>query len=269
MIHYPARDGTSIPAYLTLPPGGASKNLPVVVLPHGGPHWRDTASFDYIVQFLATRGYAVLQPQFRGSTGFGDAYVKAGYRQWGGLMQDDVTDGVRHLIADGTADPKRICIAGLSYGGYAALAGAAFTPDLYACAASIGGVSDLPTLLSEAKRPFGSDTDAVASDEERIGKTYDPNVIAKSPARSAATVTAPVLLLHGVDDSVVPIAQSERMARALEKAGRPVKFVKLAGEDHWLSRGDTRLQVLKELDAFLAPFLSQPASGAPAPAKTP
>jgi dipeptidyl aminopeptidase/acylaminoacyl peptidase len=124
-------------------------------------------------------------------------------------------------------------------------------------------------LLIEAKRPFGSDTDEVASDEERIGKPSDPNVIAKSPARSAASVTAPILLLHGVDDSVVPIAQSDRMAKALEKAGKSVKFVKLAGEDHWLSRGDTRLQVLKELDAFLAPFLSQPASGVPAPAKTP
>jgi dipeptidyl aminopeptidase/acylaminoacyl peptidase len=254
-VSYTARDGTSIPAYLTLPPGGNAKNLPLVVLPHGGPNARDEDRFDYIVQFLATRGYAVLQPQFRGSTGFGDAFEKAGYRQWGLLMQDDVTDGVKHLIADGTADPQRICIVGLSYGGYAALAGAAFTPELYACIASVSGVSDLPAMLIEEKRPFGADTDDVADDAERIGKASDPNVIARSPARSASTVRAPVLLLHGVDDSIVPIDQSERMAKALEKAGKPVTFVKLPGEDHWLSRGETRLQVLKELEKFLAQHL--------------
>ncbi len=254
-IGYAARDGTTIPAYLTLPPGLGPKNLPLVVLPHGGPHSHDDDSFNYMVQFLATRGYAVLQPQFRGSTGFGDAFMRAGYRQWGGLMQDDVTDGVRHLIEDGTADPKRICIVGGSYGGYAALAGAAFTPELYACAASIAGVSDLPTLLQESKVEFGSESDAVNSDEETIGRGSDPQVIAKSPARAAANVRAPILLLHGLDDSVVPVAQSERMEKALRAAGKPVTFVKLAGEDHWLSRADTRLQVLKELDKFLGQYL--------------
>jgi len=254
-IHYPARDGTSIPAYLSLPPGSDGKNLPLVVLPHGGPEYRDGDDFDYLVQFLATRGYAVLQPQFRGSTGFGDAFRKAGYRQWGGLMQDDVTDGVKHLIADGTANPARVCIVGASYGGYAALAGGAFTPELYACVASIAGVSDLPDMLIYEKRAHGADSDAIAYWTDHVGPASNPNVAAKSPARSGATFRAPVLLLHGVDDSVVPIDQSERMAKALEKAGKTVTFVKLPGEDHWLSRADTRLQVLKELEKFLAQYL--------------
>jgi dipeptidyl aminopeptidase/acylaminoacyl peptidase len=146
-IDYAARDDVEIPAFLTLPPGLGEKNLPLVVLPHGGPHAHDTGDFNWWTQFLATRGYAVLQPQFRGSTGYGAAHRKAGYGQWGGLMQDDVTDGVKAMIKNGLADPARICIAGASYGGYAALAGAAFTPEMYACAISVNGISDLPALL--------------------------------------------------------------------------------------------------------------------------
>ena len=150
---FKARDGTQIPAYLTLPPGSEGKKLPLVVLPHGGPESRDWPQFDWWSQFLATRGYAVLQPQFRGSTGFGEAFRLAGRRQWGGLMQDDVTDGVQALISDGTADPGRVCIVGASYGGYAALAGATFTPQLYHCAASINGVSDLADMLQWVQQP--------------------------------------------------------------------------------------------------------------------
>jgi dipeptidyl aminopeptidase/acylaminoacyl peptidase len=254
-IRYLARDGASIPAYLTLPPGANGKDLPLVVMPHGGPESRDDDGFDYVAQFLATRGYAVLQPQFRGSTGFGDSFRRAGYRQWGGLMQDDVSDGVRHLIADGTASANHVCIVGFSYGGYAALAGAAFTPELYACAASIAGVSDLPAMLLTTRRSYGKESDSIAYWNDHIGLGSDPSVIAKSPARSAATVKAPVLLMHGVEDSVVPIDQSERMAKALQSAGKPVTFIRLPGEDHWLSRTETRLQVLKELDAFLAVHL--------------
>lgn len=134
VISYPARDGAMVPAYLTIPPGSNGKNLPLVVLPHGGPEARDDYAFDWWAQFLAVRGYAVLQPQFRGSTGFGNAWRRAGYRQWGGLMQDDVTDGVKAMIEQGIANAERICIVGASYGGYAALAGAAFTPKLYRCA---------------------------------------------------------------------------------------------------------------------------------------
>ncbi len=245
---YLSRDGVDIPAFVILPPGREPKNLPLVVLPHGGPESHDTPSFDWLAQFLATRGYVVLQPQFRGSTGYGEAHRLAGYRQWGGRMQDDVSDGVRHLIADGTVDPTRVCIVGASYGGYAALAGAAFTPDLYACAASINGVSDLPLMLDAERRQAR----AIEYWFDHIGLPSDPNVAAKSPARSAASVRAPVLLLHGVDDSVVSAKQSEVMAKALETAGKPFRFVRLPGEDHYMSRSETRSQVLRELESFLA-----------------
>jgi dipeptidyl aminopeptidase/acylaminoacyl peptidase len=255
-IRYLARDGTSIPAFLTLPPGRPAKNLPVVILPHGGPESRDVAGFDWLLQFLATRGYAVLQPQFRGSLGYGEKFRLAGYRQWGGLMQDDVSDGVRHLIANGTADPSRICIVGASYGGYAALAGAAFTPELYACAASIAGVSDLPSMIGSVMKNSGSESDAVYYWVDHIGPPTDPNTVAKSPSRSAATVRAPVLLLHGAEDTVVPIQQSQTMERALREAGKPVTFVTLPGEDHGLSRSATRTRVLQELEGFLAKHLA-------------
>jgi dipeptidyl aminopeptidase/acylaminoacyl peptidase len=254
-FRYLARDGTSIPAFLTLPPGRPARDLPVVILPHGGPESRDVAEFDWLPQFLATRGYAVLQPQFRGSVGYGEQFRLAGYRQWGGLMQDDVSDGVRHLIANGTANPSRVCIVGASYGGYAALAGAAFTPDLYACAVSIAGVSDLPAMIGSAKKNYGSESDSLAYWIDHIGPPTDPNTIAKSPSRSAATVRAPVLLMHGAEDTVVPIQQSKTMERALKEAGKEVTMVTLPGEDHWLSRSATRTRVLQELDTFLAKYL--------------
>ncbi len=255
-ISYLARDGASIPAYLTLPPGREAKMLPLVVLPHGGPESRDTSGFDWLAQFLATRGYAVLQPQFRGSTGFGRAHRLAGYGEWGGRMQDDLSDGVRHLVATGVADPRRVCIAGASYGGYAALAGAAFTPDLYACAASVNGVSDLPTMIGDLLRGGAESSDAVAYWKDHIGPPTDPRVAARSPARAASSVRAPVLLLHGAHDSVVPPSQSQLMAKALATAGKPYRFVELPGEDHWLSSGTMRTRALEELESFLAQHLA-------------
>jgi dipeptidyl aminopeptidase/acylaminoacyl peptidase len=252
---YPARDGTRIPAYLTLPPGAADRSLPLVVLPHGGPESSDDADFDWLSQFLATRGYAVLRPQFRGSTGFGEQFRIAGYRQWGLRMQDDVTDGVAHLVSEGLADPKKVCIVGASYGGYAALAGVAFTPGLYACAASIGGISDLPAMLTDLRLDHGEDTDSLYYWYDHIGSPSDPGIAARSPARNAAGVTAPVLLIHGIEDTVVRIRQSELMSRALEQLGKPVTFVRLEGEDHWLSREATRQRVLVELEAFLGKYL--------------
>ena len=254
-ITYPARDGTPIPAFLTLPPGRPAKDLPVVILPHGGPEARDEEEFDWLAQALATRGYAVLQPQFRGSTGYGEKWRLAGYRQWGGLMQDDVSDGVRHLVANGTANPNKVCIVGWSYGGYAALAGAAFTPDLYACAASIAGVSDLPAMLGYARKGAEKDSGAVVYWKDHIGPANDPNVIAKSPARAAGGVRAPVLLLHGAEDTVVPIEQSKIMERALTQAGKQVTLVELPSDDHGMVRSATRLRMLQELDTFLAKYL--------------
>jgi dipeptidyl aminopeptidase/acylaminoacyl peptidase len=251
-MRYKARDGTSIPAYLTTPASKPNAPVPLVVLPHGGPNARDYFQFDWLAQFLASRGYAVLQPQFRGSTGFGDAFREAGYHQWGGLMQDDVTDGVRAMIDQGIADPHRVCIVGASYGGYAALAGAAFTPDLYSCAVSISGVSDLPALMREEVPIFGGWISASLSEwKARVGAPNDSNLSAKSPINSVKTIKAPILIIYGTGDGVVPNAQSEQMARALTAAGKNVTVAVLPGEDHWLSLTGTRVQVLKELDAFL------------------
>jgi dipeptidyl aminopeptidase/acylaminoacyl peptidase len=261
-IDYAARDGTRIPAFLTLPPGSAGKSLPLVVLPHGGPEAHDEYAFDYFVQFLATRGYAVLQPQFRGSTGYGDAHRRAGYRQWGGLMQDDVTDGVKAMIAQGVADPGRVCIVGISYGGFAALAGATLTPELYACAVSINGVSDLPGMLGYEGRA-GDDWNAIAYWREHIGPRHDPKVTERSPSRNADRARAPILLVHGVSDSVVPIQQSELMAVALQRAGKPFEFVRVEGADHWLSTGASRTRVLEATGEFLRKQLAPAGAAAP------
>jgi dipeptidyl aminopeptidase/acylaminoacyl peptidase len=260
-LTYKARDGYEIPAFLTLPPGGGDKQLGLVVLPHGGPESRDARHFDWLAQFIASRGYAVLQPQFRGSTGYGEAHRKAGYRQWGLLMQDDVTDGVQALIEQGVVDAKRVCIVGASYGGYAALAGAAFTPELYACAVSINGVSDLPNMLSFEKKTAGEESDSLAYWKDHIGTPRTPEVIAKSPARAVASVRAPVLLLHGVDDSVVPISQSRGMAKALKTLNKAHTLIELPGEDHWLSRSASRVRVLTELETFLAAHLAPHTAG--------
>ena len=255
-VTYKARDGTTIPAYLTTPPAKAGSAVPLVVLPHGGPTARDYLEFDWLVQFLASRGYAVLQPQFRGSTGFGEAFREAGYQQWGRLMQDDVTDGVRAMIEQGVADPHRICIVGASsYGGYAALVGVAFTPDLYACAASISGIADLSTLIRE-RVPFYATASTASSDwKAHIGGAGDKELKERSPLYSASSIKVPVLVIYGTADAIVPNEQSERMAQALTDSGKTVTLVKLQGEDHWLSRSATRIEVLRQLEQFLAKHL--------------
>jgi dipeptidyl aminopeptidase/acylaminoacyl peptidase len=250
-ITYKARDGTDIPAYLTLPPDMPPKNLPLVVLPHGGPEARDLPEFNWWAQFLATRGYAVLQPQFRGSTGFGNAFRLAGRQQWGGLMQDDVTDGVKSLTAQGVADAHRVCIVGASYGGYAALAGAAYTPDLYVCAASINGVSDLPQAQYWVEQHYGTESNALGYWRESIG-THLQDLQAHSPRSSVDAIRVPLLIMYSADDTLVAPDQSLDMVRALTRAGKSVKLVKLPGDDHWLSHSQTRTQMLKELDGFLA-----------------
>jgi dipeptidyl aminopeptidase/acylaminoacyl peptidase len=251
-FRYEARDKYPLVGRLTLPPGATPQNLPLVVLPHDGPESRDADEFDWLAQFLATRGYAVLQPQFRGSTGFGLEHADAGRRQWGRRMQDDVTDAVSAAIGKGIVDAKRVCIVGIGYGGYVALAGATTTPDMIACAVSINGISDLPSLLDHLDK---------ASDDgdywrAHIGNRLDKSVVSASPSQNAAKVRAPVLLIHGVNDSVVPIQQSRAMDRALKQAGKPHQFIELAGEDHWLSRSENRIRTLKELERFLAQHLS-------------
>lgn len=255
VTHYEARDGVTIPAYLTLPPGREPKGLPLVVLPHGGPQSRDDLGFDWWVQFIATRGYAVLQPQFRGSTGFGADLQRAGIREWGRAMQDDISDGIRSLVEQQIVDGSRVCIVGASYGGYAALAGAAFTPDQYACAASINGIADLPSLQGYIKLRFGDESDALAAWRDLVGRAYNEKLSAVSPASFVQDIRAPILLIHGTDDTVVPFSQSESFARLLRQHGKLHTLISLKGEDHWLSADRSRLEVMQALEEFLAAHL--------------
>lgn len=249
---YKSRDGADLFAYLTIPPGATEKDLPLVVMPHGGPESRDDPDFDWWTQFLSSRGYAVLRPEFRGSTGFGREHVLAGRGQWGLRMQDDITDAVKAVIADGIADRKRVCIVGASYGGYAALAGVTFTPELYACGVSVAGVSDLGEMLAYGEKMAGEDSDSSLYWRDSIGTRDDPRVGQKSPARHARNIRAPVLLIHGSNDSVVPFAQSQMMDNALSAAGIPHQLITLDSEDHWLSSGATRIRLLSEIEKFLA-----------------
>lgn len=253
---FKSRDGVDIPVYVTLPPGdGDIKNAPTIIFPHGGPQSRDWPRFDYWAQFMATRGYVVIQPQFRGSTGFGRAFSDAGFRQWGKRMQDDVSDAVAWAVKEGLTDPAKVCIVGGSYGGYAALAGATLTPDLYRCVVSVAGVSDLPRLIETEKNNAGRSRAAnVNYWTSHIGDNQS-ELAAASPRRLATAVRAPILLIHGKDDTVVRFEQSVMMANALKAAGKPHKLVELSGEDHWLSRTETRLQMLNELEAFLRTHL--------------
>ncbi len=253
-ISYKASDGLTITGYLTLPRGREPKNLPLVVLPHGGPEGRDTPGFDWWSQALASRGYAVLQPNFRGSEGFGWDFVKAGFGQWGKAMQTDLSDGVRDLAGKGLIDPKRVCIVGASYGGYAALAGATLDKGVYRCATSVAGPSDLKRMLVDNQKHYLSSSNSALRYWLRFmgaDGVKDPDLAAISPARLADKVEIPILLIHGRDDTVVPYVQSQVMASALKKAGKSVELVRLEGEDHWLSSGATRLTMLSSTVDFL------------------
>ncbi len=255
-VTFRARDGLGIPGYLTLPPGTGSRParpLSAVVLPHGGPESRDVAEFAPLVQLLASRGYAVLQVNFRGSAGYGAAFEQAGRREWGGAMQDDVTDGTRWLIAEGIADPERLCIVGWSYGGYAALMGLVREPALYRCAASIAGISDLRRLAKANSMSYLSGQVTAA----RIGSPWrdGPQLAAASPLQRAGAITAPVLLVHGDRDRVVAVDHSRSMERALAAAGRPVTYLEIAGGDHALADRGHRRQLFETLDRFLREHL--------------
>lgn len=256
VISYAARDGQNIPAYLTTPPAAlaAQAPFPLIVMPHGGPTSRDSLGYDYWVQFLASRGYAVLQPQFRGSTGFGAGFQKAGYRQWGLLMQDDVTDGARAMIAQGVADPDRMCIVGGSYGGYAALMGAVVTPDLFQCAVSFAGVSDIDRMIAQDQR-----YKFAMNNPPNVGSRRDDKDQLRdtSPINNIDAIKVPVLLVHGDKDLSVNASHSKRMARALKRARKPHKLVILKDGNHHLQLERHRIRFLKELETFLGEHIGR------------
>jgi dipeptidyl aminopeptidase/acylaminoacyl peptidase len=259
VVRYKGRDGTDLWGYLTNGPAQGAAPKALIVMPHGGPESRDRSGFDAWAQFLATRGYAVFQPNFRGGGGFGRAFIEAGHGQWGLRMQDDVTDGVKHLIAAGAVDPARVCIFGWSYGGYAALAGGALTPEMYKCVIAGAGPSDLLDMLAWEKSEEGRGSMSYAYWTKAIG---DPTanrdaLIAASPRRHAAAFRAPVLLLHGDIDDIVPADQSRAMRDALRSAGKDVRFVEVQDEGHSPSLWEYENRVIfyKEIDAFLAQHL--------------
>jgi dienelactone hydrolase len=261
MVSYRAADGMELEGVLTLPPGVASHNLPLVVLPHGGPETRDSLHFDWWPQAFAARGYAVFQPNFRGSGGYGTAFRNAGFGEWGRKMQTDISDGVAMLAAKGIIDPKRACIVGASYGGYAALAGVTLQHGLYRCAASYGGIGDMRDMLYFRRKEDGDGTHHYSDPALRYWTSYlgvttpdDPSLASVSPRLHADAADAPVLLIYGQKDSVVPPKQSTDMAAALEHAGKPVKLVELDGEDHHLSRSATRMQMLKAMVEFVEKY---------------
>jgi dipeptidyl aminopeptidase/acylaminoacyl peptidase len=246
MIQYKARDGLGIEGVLTLPKGVTPKNLPFIVMPHGGPWGQDTLRYDYWAQFVASRGYAVLQPNFRGSTGYGTEFVNKGKGQMGFAMQDDVTDGVKWAVEQGIADPKRVCIVGASYGGYAAMWGIVKDPDLYRCAISISGVS----LLRKEVNNFG--TVGLGKLYTRQWKELTPDFNAVSPARFTDKIKAPLLLIHGKKDVTVDHVQSEKMNSAMKKSGKSVEFVSIPLADHYFTREEDRITLLTKMEAFLA-----------------
>jgi len=259
-ISYDARDGRPIPAYVTFPPGRERKNLPFIVLVHGGPFVRGRIwGWDSEVQFLASRGYAVLQPEYRGSTGFGGEHFRAGWKQWGLKMQDDLADGARWAIGQGLADPGRICIAGASYGGYATLMGLVNDPKLYRCGIAWAAVTDL--------RLLGSRTWSESSDLYR--KFGLPNLVgdetadaeqlkATSPIENVDRITRPLLLAHGGYDTRVPIVHGERLRSRLEGKVPGFEWVRYDEEPHGWTYPETRIDFWTRVERFLSVNLPAP-----------
>lgn len=244
-ITYKAADGTEIPGYLTVPVGLRAEKLPLIVMPHGGPIARDSWDFDFLRAFLVDRGYAVLQMNFRGSAGYGGKWFHDAHQDWGGLTYSDITDGARWAVAQGIADPTRMCIAGWSFGGYAALLGAVRNSDLYRCSVSIAGISDLHQLLLEAR--FFSNYRIA---REQIGVDKD-KLVADSPRRHVDEIKMPILLVHGDLDYQVEVDHSQRMESALKKAGKPHRAVYLKKATHQLDRKSDRITLLTEIERFL------------------
>ncbi|HEX6860010.1 MAG TPA: S9 family peptidase [Caulobacteraceae bacterium] len=249
---YKAADGLEIPGFLTLPPGREAKGLPLIVFPHGGPQAEDVLGFDFWAQAMASRGYAVLQPNFRGSS-TEESLTEAGYGEWGRKMQTDLSDGVKALAAEGVIDPARVCIVGASYGGYAAMAGVTLQKGVYRCAVAVSGIADPQGFLKWKAMRGGRKTEAMRYWHRFMGVDEGGAEVLDeiAPLSHVADAQSPILLIHGRDDTVVPYRQSVVLAEALEKAGKRVEMVTLDGEDHWMSRGATRQRMLEATVAFL------------------
>ncbi|WP_373491344.1 alpha/beta fold hydrolase [Parasphingorhabdus sp.] len=243
-VSYPAADGTMIPGYLTLPSGSTGKNLPAIVMPHGGPESRDEWGFHWLAQFYVSQGFAVLQPNFRGSAGYGDDWYKInGFQSWETSI-GDVTDAGRWLVAQGIAKPSALSIVGWSYGGYAALQSAVLAPDLFKAVVAIAPVTDLSTLKGDARGYYDA---AVVRDYVGNG----PHVSAGSPAQNASRITAPVMLFHGDYDRNVEIQHSKLMEKKLKDAGKSVTFIEYKGLAHGLENSAVRIDMLTKSAAFL------------------
>jgi dienelactone hydrolase len=253
-VKYKARDGLEIPAYLTLPVGREAKGLPLVIMPHGGPYGvRDTLEFNTEVQLLANRGYVVLQPNYRGSDSYGIDYYKRGYGEWGRKMQDDLDDGMDWLVGRGIVDPKRACLVGGSYGGYAAAWGATRNPERYRCASCFAGVFNLRKQLSYASDFLSSHTYREYKSTVRGPGSFDLDAV--SPVYGAARLQVPLLLIHGDEDYTVPVDQSKDYDAALTQAKKPHEFYIIKGESHGFYRQkDSYAFYLAKLDAFLARY---------------
>jgi dipeptidyl aminopeptidase/acylaminoacyl peptidase len=253
VINYTARDGLNIPAYLTLPVGEAPKALPLVAFIHGGPHARDFPGFEPMAQMLASRGYAVLQPQFRMSVGFGWKHHTAGWKQWGLAMQDDITDGIAALVKQGVVDPKRVCIMGASYGGYATMYGLAKDPDLYKCGVNMVGVTDINLLFSvtysdTSNTPFMEDMGVRMHGDPKTDQAY---MKATSALENVSKIKAPVLMAYGSEDVRVPMIHGERMRDLLLKQGNSVEWVVMTGEGHGWAKESNNIKWGETVMSFI------------------
>jgi dipeptidyl aminopeptidase/acylaminoacyl peptidase len=247
-ITYTARDGTEMSGVLTLPKGREAKNLPLILMPHGGPFARDDEEWDWWTQFLASRGYAVLQPNYRGSSGFGTAFGKLGEGQWGLKMQDDLTDAVGWAAKQGIADPARVCIVGGSYGGYAAFRAAQRDKGVYRCAVSYAGVSDMTAMVRYDSSFLNGGR---SKDYLRL---QAPDLKAVSPINFAGDFSTPILIMHGKADQTVPVKQSREMVERLKAVKASYRYVEQPLGDHHFTREADRLQFLQELEAFLTKY---------------
>lgn len=255
-VRYKSSDGMEIPAYLTLPKGVEPKNLPTIIVPHGGPWSRDVWGYNSFAQFLANRGYAVLQPNFRASTGYGKKFLNAGNLEWGQKMQDDITWGVKYLVEQGIADPKRVGIMGGSYGGYATLAGVTFTPELYAAAVAIVAPSNLITLL-ESIPPYWEAGRVIFY--KRMGDPNTPEgkeqLMRQSPLTHAEKIKTPLLVVQGANDPRVNKRESDQIVIALRERNYPVEYLVAPDEGHGFARPVNNMAMIAASERFLAKHL--------------